>query len=58
MLRLLVVRSFRFTSYKFEKKSNLLVKTLTFLLVTVMLAKVRGFTLVIDWFSVFSDLAG
>jgi len=35
------------TSYKFEQKSNVLVKTLTFLLVTVVLAKVRGFKLVI-----------
>jgi len=35
------------------------VKSLTFLLVTVVLAKVRGFELVIDWFtSVFSGLAG
>jgi len=35
------------------------VKSLTLLLVTVVLAKVRGFKLVIDWFfSVFSGLAG
>jgi len=35
------------------------VKTSTFLLVTVVLAKVRGFKLVMGWFSiVFSGLAG
>jgi len=30
-------------SYKFDQKSNLLVKSLTFLLVTVVLLTVRGF---------------
>jgi len=30
-------------SYTFDQKSNLLVKSLTFLLVTVVLLKVRGF---------------
>jgi len=44
---------------KFEQKSNLVVKTLTFLLVTVVLAKVHGFNLATGWFSsVFSVLAG
>jgi len=35
------------TSYKIEQKINLLVKASTFLLVTVVLAKVSGFRLVI-----------
>jgi len=47
MLSLVVVRSFRLHYLKFKQKSNLLVKTFTFLLVTVVLAKVRGFKLVI-----------
>jgi len=36
-----------FTSHKFEQKNNVLVKTLTFSLVTVVLADVRDFKLVI-----------
>jgi len=47
MLSLVVVRSIRLHHLKFKQKSNLLVKPFTFLLVTVVLAKVRGFKLVI-----------
>jgi len=47
MLSLVVLRSFRLHHINLSKKSNLLVKSLTFLLVTVVLAKVRDFKLVI-----------
>jgi len=47
MISLVVVRSFRLHHINFEQKNNLLVKSLTFLLVTVVVAKVRGFKLVI-----------
>jgi len=41
MLSLLFV-----TSHKFEEKSDLLMKLLTYLLVNVVLAEIRGFKLV------------
>jgi len=47
MLSLLVVSSFRLHHNKFEQKGNLMAKSLTLLLVTVVLAKIRGFKLVI-----------